>query len=313
MNSRNSKRPSVPGSRKAEGAKNLRVPKIYISTYNVRTLKDDEKLLELMQELNETKMKWHIIGLAETRRKGELTQIEGGHLLYTKGGDVSMKGVGFLIHQSTDFEGRSDRAASITVKINSRYSLQVIQIYAPTSSHDDVEVEELYEEVTSAMDRRQSHCHGVMGDFNAKIGRHQQSDGATTGMHGLGGRNERGEMMVQFAISNGLTIANTMFKKPAKRKWTWRSPNGEVKNEIDYILVNKKEIMLNIEVINTVNIGSDHRMIRSTVRMNTKMERSRMVKASAPKINIEGLLQKREEFQIELSNRLELRNSRKRD
>lgn len=181
--------------------------------------------------------------------------------------------------------------------INSRYSLQVIQIYAPTCSHDDLEVEEPYEEVTRAMDRRQSHYEVVMGDFNAKIGRHQQSDGATTGMHGLGERNERGEMMVQFATSNGLTIANTMFKKPA---------NGEVKNEIDFILVNKKEIMLNIEVINTVNIGSDHRMIRSTVKMNTKMERSRMVKASAPKINIEGLLQKREEFQIELSNRFEI-------
>jgi hypothetical protein len=34
------------------------------------------------------------------------------------------------------------------------------------------------------------------------------------------------------------------------------------------------------------------------------MERSRMVNASAPKINIKGLLQKKEESQIELSNRL---------
>ena len=72
--------------------------------------------------------------------------IGGGHVLYSMGGDISMRGVGFLIHQSikdkvTKFEGLCNRAASITVNINSRYSLQVIQIYVPTSSHGDEEVE----------------------------------------------------------------------------------------------------------------------------------------------------------------------------
>ena len=60
--------------------------------------------------------------------------------------------------------------------------------------------------------------------------------------------------------------------------------------------------MLNTEVIQRVNIGSDHRMIRSTIRLNTRMERSRMMRLSAPKINFEAVLHRSGEFQIELRN-----------
>ena len=63
------KRPSVSGSRKAEGTKNLWVPNTYICSYNVRSLKDQSRLEELENELSETRFKWNIIGLSETRRK----------------------------------------------------------------------------------------------------------------------------------------------------------------------------------------------------------------------------------------------------
>ena len=234
--------------------------------------------------------------------------IGGGHLLYNMGGDVSMRG---------QFEGLSDRAASITVNINSRYSLQVIQMYAPTNSHEDWEVEERYEEISQAMDRNQNHYQVIIGDFNAKIGKRQQSDRTTTEMHSLGKRNSRGEMMVQFAASKSLTTTSTLFKKSKKRKLTWRSLNGQVMNEIDYILTNKREIMCHeththpyanmhifvrqfcsgssfiyfVLLLQRVNIASDH------------MERSRMMRSPVPKINIEALPQRLEEFQIKLRNR----------
>ena len=37
-----------------------------------------------------------------------------------------------------------------------------------------------------------------------------------------------------------LYCMNTFFKKTPQRKWTWRSPNGSVKNETDYILTNNR-------------------------------------------------------------------------
>jgi hypothetical protein len=308
MNLQNSERPSVPGSRKAEGAKNLRVPKIYVSTYNVRTLKDDDRETELMHELSETKLNWHIIGLAETRRKGEhLANTEGGHILYTIGGDAPQRGVGFLVHRNIKdkiikFEGLNDRVASLTMKINSKYQLQIIQVYAPITSHDDDEVEEFYEDITSVLENNKSFYKIIMGDFNAKVGKHQQGDEKTTGEHGLGERNERGERLVQFATSKNLKITNTFFEKKPQRKWTWRSPNGETKNQIDFILTNRGEMILNTEVIQRLNTGSDHRMVRSTIRTNHRLERSRMVRKSAPKININKLMENKEVYQQELRN-----------
>jgi len=312
MNSQTSQRPSVPGSRKAEGAKNLRVPKIYISTYNVRTLKDDDRETELLHELKETKIKWHIIGLAETRRKGEqLVNTEDGHILYTIGGDTSQRGVGFLVHRNIKnkimkYEGLNDRVASLTMKINSKYQLQIIQVYAPTTSHDDEEVEEFYEDLTSVTDKNKSFYKVIMGDFNAKVGRHQQGDGKTTGKQGLGERNERGERLVQFALSKNLKITNTYFEKRPSRKWTWRSPNGETKNQIDFIMTNRGEMILNTEVIQRLNTGSDHRMVRSTIRTNHRLERSRMMRRPTPKINIAKLMEKKQEYQLELQNRFEI-------
>ena len=59
-------------------------------------------------------------------------------------------------------------------------------------------------------------------------------------------------------------------------------------------------------MIQKVNIGSDHRLIRGTIRINTRMERSKMTRAKKPKLNIGRLLMKKEEFQIKLQNRFEL-------
>ena len=44
-------------------------------------------------------------------------------------------------------EGDNSRVASLTLKVNSNYQLQALQVYAPTSNYSDEEVEEMYEEV----------------------------------------------------------------------------------------------------------------------------------------------------------------------
>ena len=66
-----------------------------------------------------------------------------------------------------------------------------------------------------------------------------------------------------------------MFKKKQERKYTWISPNKMTKNEIDYILIIKENVINNTEIINQINLGSDHRMIGSTMTLNTKFERSK--------------------------------------
>ncbi|GFS24494.1 craniofacial development protein 2-like [Elysia marginata] len=72
-----------------------------------------------------------------------------------------------------------------------------------------------------------------MGDFNAKVG--ERDEEKSVGQHGLGIRNERGEHLVEWCESNDLLIANTCFKQPLRRKWSWKKPGDDTKNQIDYI------------------------------------------------------------------------------
>ncbi|GBP35076.1 Putative uncharacterized transposon-derived protein F52C9.6 [Eumeta japonica] len=85
--------------------------------------------------------------------------------------------------------------------------------------------------------------------------------------YGYGVRNDRGQRLIDFALENKLTIINTCFKKKENRRWTWRSPTGQYKNEIDYIFSNQPSLFENIEVIN-LNYPSDHRPVRATLKLS---------------------------------------------
>ena len=71
---------------------------------------------------------------------------------------------------------------------------------------------------------------------------------------------------MNFALTRKFKFANSFFKKKQLQKWTRKSPNEETNNKIDYILTNKYDILENMEVLNKVNIGSDHWMIRCTIK-----------------------------------------------
>ena len=145
-------------------------------------------------------------------------------------------------------------------------------MYAPTSTADEEEIDKLYETIDRAIDKR---CieNIIMGDFNAKIGRKQQWEkDKCTGGFGIG-ENERGERLINFAEEKRLFIANTFFEKNKNRYWTWESPNGEHKNQIDFILCSEKTTIEDYEVITKVGVGSDHRMVRAKLKINKKLIR----------------------------------------
>ncbi|XP_072931481.1 uncharacterized protein [Epargyreus clarus] len=113
-------RPAIPGYGSghgyggAGGAKNLRQRSgyhkrrlLHLATYNTRTLRNDEKIYELEEEIG---------------------------------------GVGFIVNKSlvnniVEIKSVSPRVAYLILRVSKRYSLKVIQVYAPTSTHSDDEVE----------------------------------------------------------------------------------------------------------------------------------------------------------------------------
>ena len=70
--------------------------------------------------------------------------------------------------------------------------------------------------------------------WNAKVGS-QETPGVTE-KFGLGVQNEAGQRLIEFFQVNTLVIANTLFQQHKRRLYTWTSPDGQHRNQIDYIL-----------------------------------------------------------------------------
>ena len=77
----------------------------------------------------------------------------------------------------------------------------------------------------------------VTGYWNAKVGQDNTDWTSVMGKYGYGGRNERGERLLEFATLHNLFICNTRFEQKPNRKWTWASPDGIHRNMIDLILI----------------------------------------------------------------------------
>ena len=88
----------------------------------------------------------------------------------------------------------------------------------------------------------------------------------------MGQRNERGDTLVEWATSKNVKILNTQFQKKAGRRWTWRSPDGNTKNVIDYIMTDKPSMVSGYrrDCINRVNIGLAHRMVMGFITLNIR-------------------------------------------
>ena len=143
-----------------------------------------------------------------------------------------------------------------------------------------------------------------MGDFNAKVRGQTNTPERATGCIGLGQRNERGDTLVEWATSNNSKIMNTQFQKKAGRRWIWRSPDGNTKNEIDYSMTDKPSLVTDVTVINRVNNGSDNRMVMGSITLNTRAERRKLLnKNTRTRVGTQMIGSKKNTFQIELKNR----------
>ena len=71
-------------------------------------------------------------------------------------------------------------------------------------------------------------------------------------------------------MGNIKKVQNHEYHVPGRR-WAWKIPNGVTKTEIDYILTNRPDIITDVTVINQVNIGSDHRLVMSNIKLDVEV------------------------------------------
>ena len=92
------------------------------------------------------------------------------------------------------------------------------------------------------------------------------------GRFGLGERNDRGETLVDFCKSNNLVILNTLLSHHPQRLYSWTSPDGKTKNQIDYIMINQKwkSSVKNTRIFPGADCNSDHQLFISHLKVRLK-------------------------------------------
>src|SRR5574337_94155 len=132
---------------------------------------------------------------------------------------------------------KNDRMISVRFQ-GKTFNITVIQVYAPTSNTEEAQVEWFYEDLQDLLELiPQKDVLFIIGDWNAKVG--SQETPGVTGKFGLGIWNEAGQRLIEFCQENALVIGNTLFQQHKRRLYTWTSPDGQHRNQIDYIFAAK--------------------------------------------------------------------------
>ena len=133
---------------------------------------------------------------------------------------------------------KNDRMISVHFQ-GKPFKITVIQLCAPTSNAEEAEVEWFYEDLQNLLELTpKKDVLFTIGDWNAKPG--SQETPGVTGKFGLGIENEAGQRLIEFCQENTLAIANTLFQQHKRRLYTWTSPDGQHRNQIDYILCSQR-------------------------------------------------------------------------
>ena len=166
----------------------------------------------------------------------------------------------------------SSRLISIRLRA-APLNITIIQAYAPTSGHDDSEIDHFYQQLQETTDQTPKKDILVeQGDWNAKVGKDAQADwGEVCGPCCNVETNERGVRLLAVATFNNLVLTNTLGPHKPSRRWTWHSPDGKHHNQIDNTLV-KKRFRSGVNIHRTrsfpgADVGSDPDLVMMTFRV----------------------------------------------
>jgi exonuclease III len=135
----------------------------------------------------------------------------------------------------------SDRMMYTTLK--GRWcDIIVLNVHAPTKDKDDDIKGSFYKELEEVFDQfPKYHMKILMGDFSAKVERedifkpifgHESLHEASNG---------KGVRVVNFATLENLFVKGITFPHHDIHKHTWTSPDGVTYNQIDHVLIDKRQ------------------------------------------------------------------------
>lgn len=77
-----------------------------------------------------------------------------------------------------------------------------------------------------------------------------------------------------------------MFNLKPKNRWTWISPDKNARNEIDYIITTRHHMISKYEVLPSFSFGSDHRLLKATIHLNSSKKSRHNFSNTSTKLKI---------------------------
>ncbi|KAK6734421.1 hypothetical protein RB195_017920 [Necator americanus] len=258
---------------------------------SARTPASEAAIEDLMMQAK--KIKYDVIGLTETRRRHPLNAVyETGEELFL--GSCDSRGVGgVVVLVNTRTAKNIDFFEQLTTRIGRMWmrrcgpipALTIFVAYAPTSSYEEEEVEAFYMDLEKFYREDHAFYKVIIGDFNAKVGPRRTPEELHIGTHGLQWNDER-ERLSEFIMTTKTIHGNSQFQKPSSLRWTWESPGGGYRNEIDHIIVNKRFCLTDVGVVPKFYTGSDHRLLRGRFSFTRRAEKAAKFRERNPRTTI---------------------------
>ena len=181
-----------------------------------------------------------ILGIRELKWTGMGEFNSDDHFIYYSGQEsLRRNGVAIIVNKSVrnavlGCSLKNDRVISVCFQ-GKPFSITVIQANVLTSNAKEAEVERFYEKLQDLLELTpKKDVLVIIGNWNAKVG--SQETPGVTGKFSLRIWNEAGQRLIEFCQENALVIANILFQQHKRRLYTWTSPDGQHRNQIDDIL-----------------------------------------------------------------------------
>ncbi|KAL1447281.1 hypothetical protein WDU94_008893 [Cyamophila willieti] len=266
--------------------------KLNIATWNVRTLNDSKNPMSITiprrtalvaKELNTYNI--DIASLQETHLKGfgKMEEKSSGYTYYWSGTEIedNRHGVAICVKTSLVKKGIVTEPTCINERLMSIEILErnsktaFISCYAPTEVDDSAQKDKFYEDLGSLLHQYPKKYNIIIaGDLNARVGQNQKQWPQVIGKHGPDKHmNDNGRRLLNFCAIEGLCIPISWFQQKNKRKTTWKHPQSKDWHMIDYIIVRegKRKDVLRCRTMRGAECGSDHRLVRATMKLTPKI------------------------------------------
>lgn len=268
----------------------MSIKTLRVSSFNVRGLSSHLKRNQLSEDLKFYDV--DICTIQETKCTQDFEAQYGNYHLIILESKCEHYGLGFAIKKDLweKFKYKvwsvSDRIAVLELKVDKEI-ISIINVYGPTQvlcdkNKDATSCEirdKFYCELSDT--KKQTNCSRlqiIAGDFNSKIGKSQTREDCL-GKFSRGRRNENGQELINFCMSERLSIVNTLFQQRQSHITTWegqrKDQNGNIVsiyNQIDYILCknSQKGRYTNCRSYSGTLLFSDHRLLISTINIDLK-------------------------------------------